>query len=61
MERLMRTPDVRPISSAQDIADVVQHAMEALQPEPEYPADDRQLVFNELATILDFLDSDFSE
>ena len=45
---------VYPIRTAQGIIDVVRHAMEALQPEPEYPAGDKQLVFNELASILDF-------
>ncbi len=49
---------VLPIGTAQDIADVVRHAMEALQPKPEYPTQDKQLVFNELATVLDFFGVD---
>jgi hypothetical protein len=55
MKRLEAEPGVKPIQKAQDIVDIVRHAMEALQPEPRYPAGDKQLVFDELATILDFL------
>ncbi|KKK56359.1 hypothetical protein LCGC14_3065290 [marine sediment metagenome] len=45
---------VEPIGSAQDIIDIIRGAMEALQPEPKLLADNKQRVFNELATILDF-------
>lgn len=54
-ERLEIGQGVEPIGTIQDVVDIVRHAMEALQPKPEYPAGDKQLVFNELATILDFL------
>lgn len=56
--RLEVMQGVEPIESARAIVDVVLHAMEALQPEPEHPANDKQLVFNELATILDFLEGE---
>lgn len=49
---------VEPITKIQDVVDIVNHAMEALQPKPEYPAGNKQLVFNELATVLDFLGVD---
>ena len=49
---------VEPITKIQDVIDIVNHAMESLQPKPGYPAGDKQLVFNELATILDFLGVD---
>ena len=53
-ERLEVTQTVEPIGSAGDIVEVVNRAMEALQPKPAYPANDKQLVFNELATVLKF-------
>lgn len=52
---------VKPIQNTTDIEDVVKGAMEALQPEPRYPSGDKQLVFNELATILDFLGANYPE
>ncbi len=45
---------VRPVATVKDIVDIVRHAMEALQPDPQYPANDKQLVFDELASVLDF-------
>ena len=55
MKRLEVKQGIEPVSSAQDIIDIIRHAMEALQPVPKYPSADKQLVFNELDTILDFL------
>lgn len=55
--RVTHPQAVESITSGQDIVDIVRHAMEALQTKPKYPAGDRQLVFNELDTILDFLGS----
>ena len=52
--RLYVEQGAEPIETAQDIIDVVRYAMEALQPVPEYPANNKQLVFDELATVLDF-------
>ena len=54
----VRPGQVRPIATAQDIVDVVQHAMETLQPAPKYPANDGQLVFDELASVLEFFGVD---
>ena len=54
----VRPGQVKPVESAQDIVDIVQHAMDALQPEPAYPAEDKQLVFDELASVLEFFGSD---
>lgn len=53
-KRLYVEQGAEPIDSTQAIIDVVRHAMEALQPEPRRPAQDKQLVFDELATILNF-------
>jgi len=59
MGRLEIRPDwVKPVTTVRDIEDILLHAMEALQPEPKYPAEDKQLVFDELASILDFFGVD---
>ena len=54
MKRLEATQSTEPIDNVQDIIDIVRHAMEALQPKPGYPSGDKQLVFDELTTVLDF-------
>jgi hypothetical protein len=57
-ERLEVRQGVEPITTARDIVDVVRHAMEALQPAPKYPSDDKQLMFDELASVLAFFGED---
>lgn len=61
MNRLENLQGVEPIEKVQDIIDIIRHGMEALQPEPEYPADNKQLVFDELVSILDFFGTDYPE
>lgn len=55
-ERLeVREDFVKPVTVAGDIVDIVRDAMDALQPESRHPGGhDRQLAYDELASILDF-------
>ena len=55
-EKLEPTQGTEPVTSVQDIIDIVRDAMGALQ--PEYPTSKKQLVFDELDTVLTFFGVD---
>ncbi len=45
---------VRPIESSQDIIDIIRHAVDVLGENPKAPANDKELVQDELLSVLEF-------
>ena len=56
--RLEAEQGARGVETFKDIVDIVRHAMEALQ--PNYRSKDKQLVYDELASILDFFEAEYT-